>query len=74
MKLAQSRTEEAGDVTAWIVLAGFGAVVAIRAAFNPRRTRGRACCAPADPAADLRARFANYASCAGHVASAIRGG
>ena len=45
-------------MTAWIVLAGFVAVVAILAAFNSRRTRGRACCAPADPAADLRMRDA----------------
>lgn len=45
-------------MTAWIVLAGFVTVVAILAALNPRRTRGRACCAPADPAADLRMRDA----------------
>ena len=43
-------------MTVWIALAGFLVVVAILAAFNSRRTRGRACCAPADPAADLRMR------------------
>lgn len=45
-------------MTAWIVLVGFVAVVAMLAALNSRRTRGRACCAPADPAADLRMRDA----------------
>ena len=58
MDVAQSQTKEEGDMTAWIVLAGFVAIVAILAGFNSRRTRGRACCAPADPAADLRMRDA----------------
>jgi hypothetical protein len=55
-------------MTAWIVLAGFVAIVAVLAALNSRRTRGRACCAPADPAADLRMRDAlndNSTSAAG---------
>jgi hypothetical protein len=45
-------------MTVWIVLAGFVALVAVLAALNSRATRGRACCAPADPAADLRMRDA----------------
>lgn len=55
-------------MTVWIVLAGFGAVVAVLAALNSRATRSRACCAPADPAADLRMRDAlndNSTSAAG---------
>ena len=43
-------------MTVWIALAGFVVVVAILVALNSRRTQGRACCAPADPAADLRMR------------------
>ena len=45
-------------MTLWISLLGFVAVVAILAALNSPRTRGRACCAPADPEADLRMRDA----------------
>ena len=45
-------------MTVWIALLGFMAIVAILATINSRRTRGRACCAPADPAADLRMKGA----------------
>ena len=44
------------NMTAWIALVAFVTVVAMLAALHSRRTRGRACCAPADPAADLRMR------------------
>jgi hypothetical protein len=44
------------DLMIWLVLLGFLAVVVTLAALNSRRTRGRSCCAPADPAADLRMR------------------
>jgi hypothetical protein len=40
----------------WMALVAFVTVVAILAALNARRTAGRSCCAPADPAADLRMR------------------
>jgi hypothetical protein len=43
-------------MTVWIALAAFVSVVAILAALNASRTRGRSCCAPADPVADLRMR------------------
>ena len=45
-------------MTVWIALVGFVSVVALLAALNGSRTRGRSCCAPADPAADLRMRGA----------------
>ena len=44
-----------------MVLAALGAfvvVVVALATLNARRTRGRSCCAPADPADDLRMRDA----------------
>jgi hypothetical protein len=40
----------------WLFMAAFVALVAILATLNRRRTRGRGCCAPADPSADLRMR------------------
>lgn len=43
-------------MTVWIALVAFVSVVAILAALNASRTRGRSCCAPADPTADLRMR------------------
>ena len=43
-------------MTVWIALVAFVSVVAILAALNASRTRGRSCCAPADAAADLRMR------------------
>ena len=45
-------------MTAWIALIAFVALVATLAALNSRRTRGHACWAPADPAADLGMRDA----------------
>ncbi len=43
-------------MTTWITVVAFVAVVAVLAMLNTGRTRGRSCCAPADPAADLRMR------------------
>jgi hypothetical protein len=43
-------------MTVWIALIAFVSVVALLAALNASRTRGRSCCAPADPAADCRMR------------------
>ena len=40
----------------WVTLLAFGNLVAVLAALNYQRTRGRSCCAPADPADDLRMR------------------
>ncbi len=40
----------------WVGLVAFVTVVAVLAALNASRTRGRSCCAPADPASDLRMR------------------
>ena len=44
-------------MTVWLALVAFVGVVAILAALNAGHTRGRSCCAPADPAADLRMRL-----------------
>jgi hypothetical protein len=43
-------------MTVWVAGVAFVTVVAILAVLNSGRTRGRSCCAPADPAADLRMR------------------
>ena len=43
-------------MTVWLFLAAFVAGVSALAWLNRRRTQGRACCAPADPSADLRMR------------------
>jgi hypothetical protein len=45
-----------GRMTVWIAVVAFVCVVAILAALNASHTRGRSCCAPADPTADLRMR------------------
>jgi hypothetical protein len=50
-----SRREDK-DMTTVLVLLAFVAVVGVLAALNSGRTRGRGCCAPADPIADLRMR------------------
>jgi len=42
-------------MTAWVLVA-FITVVVVLAALNSGRTRGRGCCAPADPSLDLRMR------------------
>ena len=43
-------------MTVAVTFVAFLVVVLALAAVNARRTRGRACCAPADPARDLRMR------------------
>jgi hypothetical protein len=48
------RAEEDELVTPWLVLLAFVVLVAVLAVFGSSRTRGRGCCAPADPAADRR--------------------
>ena len=45
-------------MTTVFVLLAFVTVVGVLAALNSGRTRGRGCCAPADPTSDLRMRDA----------------
>lgn len=41
-------------MTPWLALLAFVVLVAVLAILGSSRTRGRGCCAPADPAADRR--------------------
>jgi hypothetical protein len=43
-------------MTTALAMAAFVTLVAVLATLNRQRTKGRSCCAPADPADDLRMR------------------